>query len=70
MRKVTTKTEKFEGCKFPVLGTFEDLWIVERPRRSGTSSQVIIFRVRYSLNFRPISHCREQAIGSKYRQRR
>ena len=34
----------------------------------GTSSQIIIFRERYSLNFRPILNCLEQAISSKSRQ--
>ena len=46
--------------------------VVGRPRRSGTSSRVVIFRARsrYSLNFRPISNCREQAIGSKSRKKK
>ena len=34
----------------------------------GTSSQVIILRARYRLNFRAISNCRELAIGSKSRK--
>ena len=36
----------------------------------GTSSQVITFRARYSLNFRPISNCREQAISAKSKKKR
>ena len=34
----------------------------------GTNSQVIFFRARYSLSFRPISNCQEQANGSKSRK--